>query len=220
MDRDPLLHRDVDRRRRGAVIDGRQPAGIAVCQDVDRLARLLALGDLADDLEPVAANGAVELDVVVGHLGRAGISGLGATSGRKRLERLAHLVQRPAQVDRGRPRRVQRLPGRVEGCIGRVVAHLQRDPVGRRHADQGCAAHPHVADRGRHLGHRVQRHDTELVRQPALVDDVDRASVLVQPDGSEMAFADLHVSVSLLAAFRAAVRPRQYGVSPPSMLIA
>ena len=50
-------------------------------QDVDRLARLLALGDLADDLEPVPADGAVELDVVVGHVGRSGIGGFGATDG-------------------------------------------------------------------------------------------------------------------------------------------
>ena len=45
---DPDMHRDarprglVDRRGGGAPVDGGEPAGVAVGEDVDRLARLLA----------------------------------------------------------------------------------------------------------------------------------------------------------------------------------
>ena len=42
VDRNAGFRRQIDRRGRGAVVDGRQPAGVAVGQDVDRLARLLA----------------------------------------------------------------------------------------------------------------------------------------------------------------------------------
>ena len=40
------IMREIDRRRRRAPVDGGEPAGIAMGQDVDRLARLLGRGDL------------------------------------------------------------------------------------------------------------------------------------------------------------------------------
>ena len=45
-----FVMRQIDRRQRGAVIHRRQPAGIAMGEDVERLALLLR-GQLADDLQ-------------------------------------------------------------------------------------------------------------------------------------------------------------------------
>ena len=46
------------------------------------------------------------------------------------------------------------------------------------------------------IGNRVERDDTEFMRQPALVDDVDRAAILVDPDGAVVAVCDFHATVS------------------------
>src|SRR5208337_4680645 len=70
VDRYPLLHREVDRRGRCAVVDGGEPAGVAMSEDVDRLSGRLFLGDLANNGEPVPADGAVDGDVFGGDLGR------------------------------------------------------------------------------------------------------------------------------------------------------
>ena len=45
--------RRVNRRGRGAMIDKRQPAGIAVRQNVDRFTGFLARGETANDLQAV-----------------------------------------------------------------------------------------------------------------------------------------------------------------------
>ena len=106
------------------------------------------------------------------------IGGGGARLRGERAQMRAHRVQRPAQVDRGRPRRGELLMRGVERSVARILAHGEREPVGRRRADQRRAAHPHVADRGRRLVDAAQRRDPELMRQPALVDDVDARSRL------------------------------------------
>ena len=104
VDRNAGLDRQIDRRGGGAVIDRRQPAGVAMGEDVDPFARLLPGGDLLDDGEPVAADGAVEFDILVGDLGGALVGGGDALGHGQRLQELAHFIQRPAQVDRGRTR--------------------------------------------------------------------------------------------------------------------
>ena len=86
---------------------------------------------------------------------------------------LANRVQSPAQVDRGRPRRRELVVCGVERGVARILAHGERQPIGRGRADQRRPAHPHVADRGRRFGDIAQRRDLELMRQPALIDDVD-----------------------------------------------
>src|SRR5690606_29157929 len=103
---------------------------------------------------------------------------------------------------RRRPRLVQRLPDGGKCGVGRIVAHGDRHAIGGGDADQRRAAHPHVADRGRHLVHRGQSDDAEFVRQPALIDDLDRAAVLCQPDGTEVPVAYVHATapVSISAA--------------------
>ena len=192
MDGEALLHRHIDRRGRGAVVDRREPARIAVGEDVDRLARLLPRREIADDRDAVSAHGAVDRDILIGDLRGLGVSRRGALGGIERPETVARGVERPAQVDRGRPRRVEPLPGRIERCVARVLVHGERYSVGRRGADQRRAAHPHVADRVRRVADVAERFDAKLVRQPSLVDDVDAPSVRVQPNGAVRAPADLH----------------------------
>ena len=117
------------------------------------------------------------------------------SAGRQRRQDAAHLVERPAQVDRGRARFVQAVPDHVECGVGGIVGHLDGDAVGGRHADQRRAAHPHVADRRGDALDRADRLDAERMRQPALVDDVDGAAVLVQPDGAVVAVSDFQATI-------------------------
>ncbi len=75
---------------------------------------ILLPGDLADHLEPVEADVAVDLDVLVADLGGALEGGVGAGVGGKRLKHPVHLVERPFQVDRRRPGGVQKVIGFLE----------------------------------------------------------------------------------------------------------
>ena len=142
-------------------------------ENVDRFTRLLVRGHTAKNLEAVRADRAVDLDVLVGDLLGLRISGGGARLRGEWGEKLADRIQRPAQVDRGRPSRGKFLMRGVERRVAWILVHREREPVGRRRADQRRSAHPHVADRGRRLGDAAQRRDLELMRKPALVDDID-----------------------------------------------
>ena len=142
-------------------------------ENVDRFAGLLVRGHTAKNLEAVRADRAVDLDVLVGDSLGLRIGGGGARLRGERGEKLADRVQRPAQVDRGRPSRGKLLVRGVERRVARILAHGEREPIGRRRADQRRPAHPHVADRDRRFVDAAQRRDLELMRQPALVDDVD-----------------------------------------------
>jgi len=55
--------REVNRRRRGTPVDRRQPAGIAVREDVDSFPRRPGCGDLSNQLETVSADSVVDLYV-------------------------------------------------------------------------------------------------------------------------------------------------------------
>ena len=110
--------RQVDRRGRRAPVDRGQPAGVAVGQDIDALAVLLGRGDLLDQGKAVLADAPVDGDVLVGNLGGARVGRVGALRRRQRPQQRAHFVERPAQIDRGRPRRDQRLIGAVERGVG------------------------------------------------------------------------------------------------------
>ena len=80
---------------------------------------------------------------------------------------VTQLVERPAQVDRGRPRRREHVVGGVEV----LPAHRrERQPVRGRHADRGRTADRESANRVRHLrGRRAAQLDL-LVRQAPLVE--------------------------------------------------
>ena len=173
MNRQALVHREVDRGGGGAVVDRRQPAGVAMGEDIDRFAGLLAFSQPPEELEAVAADRAVDLDILVGDSRRLGVGGGGARLRSERPETRARRVQRPAQVDRGRPGRRKLVPRGGERRVARILAHGEREPVSRRRPDQRRAANPHVADRRRSVGDAAQGRDAKLMRQPALVDDID-----------------------------------------------
>ena len=91
---------------------------------------------------------------------------------------------------------MQRFPGLVEGGVAGIARHGNGHAIGGGDADQRRAPHPHVADGGGDIIDGLQRDDAELMRQPALVDDIDGAAIGVEPDGVVMAGADFHVTIS------------------------
>jgi hypothetical protein len=96
---------------------------------------------------------------------------------RRRL--VAHLGQRPRQVDRRGPRRRERSRRRVE-----VVATggRERETVGGRDADRRRAANRELADRRDELGDRPALQLDFLVGQAPLVEEDDPRAVLLVPN--------------------------------------
>jgi hypothetical protein len=91
---------------------------------------------------------------------------------------IAHLLDRPGQVDGGGAGGGQAVAGLVK-----VIASSpggDGGAVGRGHADRGCAAHDHGADRLDHLGPVVVAVLTALARQQGLVEQHQTA--VLEPD--------------------------------------
>ena len=166
-------------------------------RNIDRLAGLFPRRQAAKDLEAVSADRAIDLDILVGDSLGLSVSGCGARLRDQRSEMLADRVQSPTQVDRGRPGGGKLVACSVQRCVAWILAHGEREPIGRGRADERRPAHPHVADRGRRLGDSAQRRDLELMGQPALIDDIDACAVLVEPDRAVWASVDFHPSVLL-----------------------
>jgi hypothetical protein len=80
---------------------------------------------------------------------------------------LAHLVERPAQVDGRGPGADQPGDGGLEPGIGGIVAHGQGDAIGRRGADQRCSSHLHRLDRDGGTFEIDEIDHPQLVRQHA-----------------------------------------------------
>ena len=194
MQRHAALVRLVDRRQRRAAIDGGEPAGVAVGEDVDRLLVLLALGRHQDGLEAVLADAPVGLDVVLADLRRALVGCRQPSLPRQIAHRAQHLLQRPAQVDGGGALRGQQRDGAVDGLVGGVRAQRQANAVGGRGADQRRAAHLHGLNRARRVLDRLERRDRQLVRQLRLVDDLHRPAVRGEPDRAIGLAVDVHAA--------------------------
>jgi hypothetical protein len=132
---------------------------------VEQPGAVIADGNAAGNLLPVQLAGRVlevRDELLVG--GRAG--------------GIAHPLDRPGQVDGGGAGGGQAVAGLVE-----VVASLtggDGGAVGGGHADRGCAAHDHGADRVDHLGPVVVAVLAALARQQRLVEQ-HQAAVL-DPD--------------------------------------
>ena len=173
----------VDRRQRGAPIYSGEPSGVAMGQDLDTgaLARL-GLTRPAIAVSAVIADGAVDRDILVGDRGgvRQGrgdrlLSRFGAAScfTRSRAQRRLTAVGRVA-ARRQRRRRSPHLRG------------LRRSPAPcRRRRWRRSTARPVPACRGSPAPHPPAAPAAtidQLVRQPGLIDDLDRASVGGEPD--------------------------------------
>ena len=140
----------------------------------------------------MTADTLVDRDVFFGNLARARIGSRGPFRRRQMPQHRAHLIERPFQVDRRRPRRDQRFVGTIQRGIRTVGPHRQRHAIGRGRADQRRAAHQHRADRvSRGIAVRQPRHD-KVVRQFPLVDRADRPAVRLEPDTAKMLAVDLH----------------------------
>ena len=198
-----LVHPDVhgntgavrleDRRERRAPVDGGEPAGVAMREHVDGQSITPLRGDILDERRAVLADRGAHRDVLVGDRARPrdrrprsrSVTGSGS-------EPRPHALERPAQVDRGRPALDQEIEGAGEPGVARVLGRGERHAIGGGRADQRRAAHNHAPDRVGRLRRGTQRQHLETVRQLGLVDHVDAASVGVQPDGAKILAVDAH----------------------------
>ena len=171
----------VDRRQGRAPVDGREPAGVAVGERIEPLAARLQAADLA---QPVLADAAADLGILVADLTRPPVGRLAPLRRGQGPEQRAQIVERPAQVDRRGPRFHQHGVGAGEHRVGGIGRHGQRHAVARGGADQRRAAHDHRADRALGILQRPQVADDELMGQQRLVDRLHRRAVGAEPDGA------------------------------------
>ena len=175
-----------NRTDRRAVAARREPARVAVGQDP---------GGRRHELGGVGAHRDAPGDLVLVDPPRA----LGGRIG-------PHLVERPAEVHRRRPRRGERLVGGVE-----VVALPggERQAVRGGDADRRRAAHRERPDRLGELRRIGAAELDHLVREPPLIEDDDR--VVLEPDDA----VRLEVSKRAPDASGATCpRPTRQGTSP------
>ena len=215
---DPHMHRDpriisaVDRRQGGAPIDRREPAGVAVGQDLHRAAPALSPMRVFDQPEPVLADRAVDRDILFGDFPRPCDRGGKALFRRQLAEMAAHPVERPAQIDRRGARRGEAFDRAVEPLLRRVLGHRQGDPIRRCRADQRRPAHLHVADGARRIGGAREPENDKLMRQPGLIDDLDGSPILGEPNRTHRAAGYLHRG---LISSEPARRPRRVARRAP-----
>ena len=193
MDRQAALEGEIDRRRGGAPIHGREPAGIAMGQDLDRLALAPCRRGL-DQRQPGLADGPVDRHILLGDRRRLAIGQRRALGRPAVAQGVLHAVQRPAQIDRGGPCRGQQLMGRLHRRVARIGAGRQRHAIGGGRPDQRRAAHLHVADGAGGVVDIAQGQGLEGMGQARLVDDADGPAVGLDPDGAMGNAADLHIA--------------------------
>ena len=102
----------VDRRQRGAVIDGGDPAGVAVGQHLHRPAELKV--QCGQQFGAVPADVAIDRNVLFRDAAGLGPRGGGTLVGRQGAGNASHAIKRPAQVDGGRTCRIQRAMGGIK----------------------------------------------------------------------------------------------------------
>ncbi len=156
MDAQPAVMRQIDRRRGGADVDGGEPAGIAMGEQVDRLAALLGR-DRLDQRQAVAADRLVDGHILLADLGGAAVGGRDARGAGLVAHRRRHLVERPFEVDGGRARAHERrrtrarAPRRKHPVAAPGKSHRRPPPrsaARRAPAWRGSRGRPHRARRG------------------------------------------------------------------------
>ena len=181
----------VDGGERRPPIDGREPAGIAMGEDVDRCAAFL-LGMRADQPEAMLADLTVGLDVLVADFGGTGEGGSNPSVARLVAHGLLHLIERPTEIDRGRTRGGKDRASPLQRLVGRVAAERERHPVSGGRPDQGRPPHLHGRDGARRVLQGAQGRGREHMWQFGLVDDLDRPAVVIEPDGAVRLAVDVH----------------------------
>ena len=186
---EPGIMSGVDRRQRGAPIDGREPAGVAMREDVEALA---VLGGLMQDRGAMLADGAVLRHILIGDGGGFDI-GCGCAVRRARVAQPGqHAVQRPAQVDGGGPGGGEGECGLLHRVRARVGAERQRQAMRGGGTDQRRAADLHGADGLSDLIQGGEVQDVEGPGQAGLIDDVHGPAIRIEPDGPERRAVDVH----------------------------
>ena len=133
---DPDVHRNagvvrtVDDAERRAPVDAGDPAGVAMGEDVDRSDRALGLVGLADQRQPVLGDRRIGGDVFFGEPVGNGEGRIGTIGLRQARNLAPDDVERPAQIDRGRPCRQQPSMGGGKAGVGSVM--VERDGQTRR----------------------------------------------------------------------------------------
>ncbi|MNT15904.1 hypothetical protein D3C72_1509840 [compost metagenome] len=155
---------------------GSQGAGVAVGQQGLRAALVLA-----NQLHAQLGHGQVGLAVAQMDGDRLGLQGLQrGFAVAQALQALAHAVQGPEQIDRGRPGLGQRLEVGLQRLApvatrGDTGAGTQYHAIGGADADGRRAAHHHLADGLGHAFCGVVGQPDFLGRQQALVEQVEYA---------------------------------------------
>jgi hypothetical protein len=163
--------REIDRRGRGAPVDGGEPAGVAMGQHVDG-APGPRMGVL-DQLEASLAESAVLRDVLIADRVGAGESRLRASLRRQRDDDRPYVLKSMAQVHGGRATGEQAGVGEFQrGFVG-GLGQRDGEPVGGGRPDQRRAAHDHGLDRLHGGVERVDPAEHKFVRQARLVDGFD-----------------------------------------------
>ena len=133
------LLRLVYRRQRRTPLDGRQPAGVAVGHDLQRALRW----QRPQQFQAVLADAGTVADVLFTQF-QSPLQGDAGTGARlKPGHRLLHLLQCPAQVDRGWPGLQKGRHGGLEVLVRSVAGKFQGQAESCRDAYQRGAAHLH-----------------------------------------------------------------------------
>ena len=189
--RDTVVIGAVDRRQRRTPIDGGEPAGVAMGENVDALTALL-VGMRLDQPVAVLADLAAGFHVVVADLGGLGIGGSHPRLARLVAHRLLHLAERPAKIDGRGPCRGERLAGPLERVVRYVIAERKGCAIGRGGADQRRTPDLHCRDGPGGVFERFEGDGLEGEWKLGLIDDLDRPPVGVQPDGPVVVAVDVH----------------------------
>ena len=147
----------------------------------------------ADQPEPMLADLPVGLDILLADLGGAGVSCGDALVAWLVAHGLLHLLERPAEIDRGGAGGGEDLASPLQRFIRSVAPERERHAVGGGRPDQRRASDLHGGDGARRILQRAQRHGLEHMRQLGLIDDLDRPAVVIEPDGAVMLSVDVHL---------------------------
>ena len=185
-------------------------------QHIDRLARWLARRGLLEQRQPVLPDRPADRHIFLADRGRLGIGARDPFAAWPIAHRRLHPVERPAQIDRGRPGAAQPCTRLVQRLIRGIGEQGEADAIGGGRADKRCPAHLHGLNRDRRRLEIAQSDDAELVRQQRLVDDRDRAAIGLDPDGAPVCAVYPHaplltVGSGLCVSRRRAANPARGG---------
>ena len=187
---DTRIMRHINRRECGTPIHRRDPAGIAMGQDIHALP-WLACSDVLQQRQAVAANGFTGCGIIITNRGGFGIGCRFARGGRQWAQHGKHFLKRPAQIDRGGAGFAKHRGHGFER-FG-MAPHRQRQAIGRNGTNQRRATHLHGTDGMRDLVFINQPQPFHLPGQLGLIEDTDGPAIsLIKADAAIGDAVDLH----------------------------